>query len=149
MQSFKTDKETWTLEVTYDSLRRVQADTGLDLTAPARMHPSGVMVITHLHQSVLGLLDVLWSLCRVRASEIGMKRPIFEAQLEGDESCCPLEEAGEKLSEELASFFLRNRRSTESQIVAEESHLFKDTRRKAAENPLSTRSANDLPASSA
>jgi hypothetical protein len=116
MQTFTDNKgQLWTIEITYDSLRRIEADTRMDLTMPLRGVASGESVITLLNQSILVLLKVLWSVCRIRAEELRVKREWFEKNIEGE----PLEEARQKLMQELADFFRRNRREGDADFVDE------------------------------
>lgn len=143
MQTFKDNKENvWTIELNYDAMRRVQADTRLDLTSPFPSQATGESVVWILNSSIIRLLDVLWSICRPKAEERGIKRPWFEAAIEGE----PIEEARLKLLDELIAFFQRNRRTAEAEFVAENKSAIEKLQVLADE--LSSNSASVSPPSS-
>jgi hypothetical protein len=124
LQTFKDNRPdgkaaTWTIELNYDAMRRVQADTRLDLTMPFRGVATGDSPINLINQSIIVLLDVLWSICRLQADGYRIKRAFFETYIEGE----PLEEARQKLMEELSSFFRRNRREADADFVDEMSDV--------------------------
>jgi hypothetical protein len=121
MQSFVDSKDrTWTIELNYDTMRRIQADTRIDMTRPFLGLPHD-SVFNQVNDSVLTMLAVLWSICRLRADEVGAKRAYFESAIEGE----PLEKAREALLEEWRLFFQRNRRLAEAEFVAEQTAIHK------------------------
>jgi len=119
MKTFEDPKgEAWEISLDYDTMRRVQGETGLDLTAAL---PGPLQVqqfqspIQLIQSSVLVRLNVLWAICRIRADFLGVKRHQWEKRVEGR----PLRAALEALNQELIDFFRRNECEAEAEFVLE------------------------------
>lgn len=103
MKSFEDrNGQTWNLEITVGSLKRVRDLAGVNLADLGEGE-----VLERLGRDPVLLGDVLFALCKLQADERGVGDEQFGAALAGD----AVEQATTALLEELADFFPSRRRT--------------------------------------
>lgn len=98
---YDSSDRAYELAITIKNYRQVKQDTGIDLALINAPGPSGQPLIADLHNSTLVLLDVLWSLVRVKAQKNKVSRDEFDAAFYGPKFA----DARQAFIEELELFF--------------------------------------------
>lgn len=140
----------WEIQVDFDCVRRVKADTHIDLGLAKYPGPSGQPLMVDLYESPMQFLEVLWSVCRIRAvSEIRINQSEFEAGFFGPE----LDMAKDAFFEEWEGFFQKLGRAQDSETIANFRELIPRTIQQVVEqqrkelSPQSSDSGSNTPES--
>ena len=150
MQFIKdTQGRTWEININFDAIKRVKADLKIDLGMAKYPGASGAPLMVELYESPMAMLDVLWSLCRLRASELRVKRDEFDEGFFGPE----LDAAKAAFFEEWENFFQKLGRAEDQEMISNFLKLMPRTSQEALEaqrrelTPVSSDSASSTLAS--
>lgn len=112
MKTFKDSAgRSWNISITVDSIKRVQAATGLNL---CQLHEGEPPLILRLEQDVALLFDVIWQLIETQAAPMGVTQEQFAASIDA----ASVGPAATAFWEELADFF-QSLRPAVRQMIAD------------------------------
>lgn len=124
MKSWKdSEGNKWNLSINVFTLKKVKADTGVDLLAIA----SGDKDASESLADVFKMAEVLWSLTEKQAEERGINPDQFGERLAGD----AFEDAAKQLLEDLVEFFPEKKRKA-FRLLLQKAEEFEDSRMDAA-----------------
>lgn len=114
MRSFNDGKNDWPIEITLGSIKRVLADTGMNLSLPHEPDADGRTLAQRLVFDVIAKVDVIWSLVRPLAEQRAITMDAF-FELAKPEI---MARAGEMFEAEWFDFFRKLGQPVQAEIIA-------------------------------
>lgn len=126
MRTFSDGRNQWAIEITVGSIRRVMADTTINLSLPHEQGENGQSLAEKLVFDVITQVDVLWSIVRPQAEKISISMEQFLELVKPE----ILKTALEAFHEEWKDFFRKLGQTVQLQIV-EQAIEYRDAMQKA------------------
>jgi hypothetical protein len=119
VKTFSDGKNQWAIEITVGSIKRVLADTGINLSLPHDPDAEGKTLAERLVFDVIVLVDVIWSLVRPQAESMSVTVEQFLEAMKPELMLA----AGEAFHGEWIDFFQKMNSPVQVKIIQQAKEL--------------------------